>query len=69
MADRRGVVAVPVREQSEIFESRRKVRRARIDSTHAEVRAILHGDEYTYPVTVSRKGKVTIQHGPQRNAK
>lgn len=45
MANRRSnVVAVPVREQSEIFESRRKQRRERINSVHAEVRAILQTD-------------------------
>jgi tRNA(Arg) A34 adenosine deaminase TadA len=36
-----GVVAVSVREQGEIFKSRRKNRRSRINSVHAEVRAIL----------------------------
>jgi hypothetical protein len=42
--NRATAVAVPVREQSEILESRRKRRRARINSVHAEVRAMLHSD-------------------------
>ena len=66
MADRRGVVAVPVREQSEIFETRRKKRRARIASTHAEVRAILQGD-YEYKVSVPRDSAI-IQKWQERNA-
>ena len=36
------VVTVPVSEQSEIFKNRRNKRKARINSAHAEVRAILH---------------------------
>ncbi|MEQ2529111.1 hypothetical protein WMO40_20770 [Bacillaceae bacterium CLA-AA-H227] len=51
MANSRGAVAVPVREQSEIFESRRKRRRAQINSVHAEVRTILKGSGSYYGTT------------------
>jgi hypothetical protein len=45
MARNRAVaVALPVREQSEILESRRKKRRERINTVHAEVRAMLQSD-------------------------
>jgi hypothetical protein len=45
MANNRGsAIELPVREQSEIFADRRRKRRARINSTHAEVRAILQSD-------------------------
>lgn len=48
MESRRGnVVAVPVRDQSEIFEKRRKNRRKRINSVHAEVRSILQVNSNT----------------------
>lgn len=36
------VITIPIREQSEIIKNRRSNRKARINSAHAEVRAILH---------------------------
>lgn len=61
MAGRKGVVAVPVSEQSEIFAKRRRMRRARINNVHAEVRAILQEDSPNANVRRSSRTRRTSQ--------
>ncbi|UFU00706.1 hypothetical protein KO561_07160 [Radiobacillus kanasensis] len=59
MAIKKGqVVAVPVSEQSEIFEKRRQRRKERISSVNAEVRAIL---QVRNEIAATNQGKQTFQ--------
>jgi hypothetical protein len=53
VSKREDVVVVPVKEQSEIFDTRRKKRRARINSAHAEIRAILRDARAEVAVSLS----------------